>query len=94
MQHLSQAFPSVLRQVKGNDRLTLIFLQELWPQLVGEVLASRLAPVKLQGPLLLVDVSDSAWAEVVDAFADDIRKRVNRFWGCPLIEQIELQPRQ
>ncbi len=76
--------------VVGDDpEVQLIFLRELWPQIVGSGVAANTRPVGLARGTLAVASTDALWAGQVGELEELLVRSVNRFWGRRLVERIE-----
>ena len=52
-----------------------------WKEIVGEEIAKRTKPERLAGPILMVTVSSSVWAQELSFQKKALITRVNRFLG-------------
>ncbi|MDX2378636.1 MAG: DUF721 domain-containing protein, partial [Acidimicrobiia bacterium] len=58
----SQSLDSVMRSLRGADRVQLGGLFGRWDEAVGETVAAHVQPIKLDQGVLLVEADDPAWA--------------------------------
>ena len=93
MQSLSGLLPSFLREFSRDPDATLAFLEELWPQVVGEQVARRTRPVALRDGRLICSVPNEHWRAQLESMRPLLVRSVNGFWGCRLIDRIEFQSR-
>lgn len=91
MQRVSSFFPEILREVAANEELCLIFLKELWPQMVGQELAKRAQPLRLQTKTLTLAVPSDVWKKQLMELRHMLVDSVNRFWNARIIEKIHLE---
>ena len=91
MKRLDSFFPDFLRSIASNEELTLIFLQELWPQLAGKELAEKTTPVALQNKSLVVTVPSEIWAKQLRELRQMLLRSINGFWDFPLLQSIRLR---
>lgn len=73
---LSQSLDSVMRSLRGADRVQLGGLFGRWDEAVGEAVAAHVQPIKLDHGVLLVEADDPAWATQVKFLADTIVERL------------------
>jgi hypothetical protein len=76
----------------GLDRMSRereVFLQ--WDKALGPTLAGRLKPVAIHHGVLIVAVKDSAWLQELHFIKDDIKKKLNRFLGRGVIQDIRFK---
>lgn len=52
-----------------------------WPEVVGEALAARVRPARLEGSALVVVTDDPAWATQTRLLADDVAARLRQAIG-------------
>ncbi len=89
MRPISSLFPGWLREVTRDDQVALVFLIELWPQIVGGGIAEQARPVALDKRILTLSVPSEAWGDELSDLGRTIVKRVNTFWSHPLIRKVE-----
>lgn len=91
MQSLSDALPQLLRSISKNEEAALLFLQELWPVIIGKQLARSATPIVLEQGVLVLCVTSTAWEKHLPEFENLILNSVNRFWGESFIERISVE---
>lgn len=74
-------FQSVIYRLGGDryERFIRIFLA--WKRLVGELLAERSHPIKLENNVLFVGVQNSAWMQELILLKTDILKNYKNQFG-------------
>ena len=82
---------SFLSQYAQDDEVGLIFLKELWPQIVGEKMAAKVKPWGLRGGLLLLLADSEAWGREVGQMKERLVRSVNELWGCPLVNKVKIE---
>lgn len=93
MKPLNVQFPQFLKGIARDPELSLIFLKELWPRVVGDELARKTAPLALRDRTLVVEVPGEVWRSQLAEVEGLFRERINAFWGCLLIERIQFKNR-
>jgi predicted nucleic acid-binding Zn ribbon protein len=88
MRRVGDCFKGVLAAVGDDPEVQLIFLQELWPSIVGRGVAENTRPVGLSGTTLVVASADPVWVGQLGELEDLLVRSVNRFWGRRLVERI------
>lgn len=88
MRSLQGLLPGFLRQISNDPELSLIFLRELWPRIVGEHVARRAEPAALKGGVLTCRVGAGAWQGELSRMSPMLAGAVNQFWGCSLVDRI------
>lgn len=91
MQPLSSGFRKFLQKIGEDSHLSLLFLRELWPRLVGSEVAKSATPVDLKGKRLVVQVCDSVWKKELSRLQAQVIASVNHFWGCELVERLTIR---
>jgi predicted nucleic acid-binding Zn ribbon protein len=96
MRRVDDCIKSVLAVAGDDPEVQLIFLRELWPQIVGPGVAENTRPVGLAGRTLEISAADPVWAGQLKDLEDPIVRSVNRFWGRRVVERIRarLRPSQ
>ena len=93
MKRIGAIIPAVFREIASNEQTALIFIQEMWPQMVGKDLAAKALPTSLKNRTLTLNVHDRLWATQIESFLALIRSSVNDFWDLCLVERIEIKVR-
>jgi hypothetical protein len=88
MDTIASYLPTILKSVVGDEEACLIFLQELWGQIVGEDLAKNTKPTSFGSGRLELRVPNQVWMRQLEELSPLIAKAVNRYWGCRLVERI------
>ena len=89
MRPINPLFSGWIREVTRDEEVALVFLIELWPQIVGDGLAEQARPVALDGRVLTLSVPSEAWESELSDLGKTIVKRVNDFWSHSLIRRVE-----
>jgi predicted nucleic acid-binding Zn ribbon protein len=61
-----------------------------WDEIVGEAVAARVRPVRLDGTRLVVEVSDPGWATQVRVLSEKLRERIRDVTGTD-VETVEVR---
>ena len=93
MEGIGSFLPDFLSEIVSNDETTLIFLDELWPQIVGRDLALRCRPVRLARKRLVVAVPTEIWKNELMEMRQMLIQAINRFWKVRLVEKVEFEIR-
>lgn len=90
---LRSSLDGVARAMGGTDadRLRVVFGQ--WAAAVGELLAAHAEPVSLRDGLLVVSVTEPAWATQLRFLEPEILGRLADTAGAPVAERIEVRVR-
>lgn len=91
MLSLKSLLPTLLRQFARDEETTLVFLTELWPQVVGEALSRRTRPVALRAGKLTVAVESESWRRELERLRPGMVRSVNDCWGMKLIDRIAIE---
>lgn len=74
-------FQSVIYRLGGEKHQRFISVYLAWKKLVGELLAERSHPVKLDNNVLFVGVQNSAWMQELILLKTDILKNYKSQFG-------------
>lgn len=89
MKNLSTILPEVLQRIASDNDIALIFLKELWPQIVGKEMAANSRPLSLGKKKLLVAVPSEVWRHELTVLAATFLSNINHYWRLPLVERIK-----
>ena len=91
MEGISSFLPGLLREIVSNDETTLIFLDELWPRIVGKNLSLQCRPVRLKQKRLVIAVSNEVWKDELVGMRQMLIQTINQFWNVQLIEELKFE---
>ena len=89
MESLDTLLANFLRRIASNEEITVIFLRELWPQIVGKDLASKSRPLTLKTKKLLLAVPSEIWQKELTELREMLLNAINRHWELPVVEEID-----
>ena len=90
---ISDLIPAFLKEVGLEDKLWQQALLTEWSQLVGEQVARRARPGKIQNRILSIFVTNSVWLNELTRYSKpQILKNLQARFGPDLIRDIRLQP--
>ena len=78
------------KKLRLDDPLAAGSLWRRWPQIVGEDIARNAEPTSLKAGVLRIRTSSPTWATEMSYLAGDIKERVNRALGKPLVNEIKI----
>lgn len=85
--------PAFLKEVGLEDKMWQQALLNEWPQLVGEQVARRARPGRIQNKVLTVFVSNSVWLNELTRYSrPQMLKNLQARFGTDLIRELRLQP--
>ena len=93
MKSVGSVLSHFLDRIASDEEITLIFLSELWPQIVGKDLASKCRPLALRDKRLLLTVPSEIWAKELTQLREMLVDAVNKHWDLSLIEKIDFEVR-
>jgi predicted nucleic acid-binding Zn ribbon protein len=89
-----QPLGEVIRGVLGSgpmrSGMALGRLARSWDRVVGERLATRSAPMRLEGGGLVVSAASSSWAAQVAFLSQEIRRRANDILGSEEVHSVRV----
>src|SRR4051812_39907792 len=88
---VGDALDGLLRSLRGGSgRREVGGVFGRWEEAVGAPIAANVRPVRLERGILLVAVTDPAWATQLRFLADDLRRRLLDVTGVA-VERIEVR---
>lgn len=94
MESLQSHLGDFLRTIGPNEEISLVFLQQLWPQVVGKELAANSRPRSLNKKKLLISVCSDVWKQELQGLRGVLTGTINKYWGFRLVETIDLEVRR
>jgi hypothetical protein len=91
MRSIGAALPKVLKSLGISRRTREAQALWLWPQVVGEHLASETHALKLTGGTLLVTASSPALAHQLHLERGMLIERLNERIGAPVVREIRFR---
>lgn len=73
---ISQSLDSIMKSLRGTDRIQIGGVFGRWTDAVGENVALHVQPVRLDEGVLTVEVDDPTWATQVKFLAGTITARL------------------
>lgn len=74
---ISESLDSVMRSLRGTDRVQIGGVFGRWDDAVGEAVAANVRPVRLDQGVLTVEACDAAWATQVKFLTGTIISRLD-----------------
>lgn len=91
MQRLGAFFPEFLDHIASNEEICLIFLKQLWPDIVGKEVAQKTRPLAYRRKVLTLAVASPTWERELSDLGETLLKAINRFWNRRLVERIRFE---
>ncbi len=88
MRPISDFMAKLARQFADQPVVVEVVLKGQWKNLMGERIARNSLPSGFQDGILQVETSDERWLEELSRFSEDIRKRINAFFGKEVVRTI------
>lgn len=79
---------AILPNLPGTSRLQEYRVWEVWAEVVGEAVARKAQPSRMQNGRLFVTVSNSVWMQEMQFYKVVMRDKVNQRLGAPIIKDI------
>jgi len=91
-----QLLPDLLRKQSAGlgltERLREVEIWRLWPEVVGQTVASRAQPLRIINGTLTVTVASPAWMQELRFLTAMMKEKLNDRLGAVLIKEIVLRP--
>jgi len=80
----------IVDRLEFRERLREHDVWNVWAEVVGDLLASKAEPTRIEAGKLFVRVANSTWMQELQFLKDDIRSRLNHRLGTPIVHDIFL----
>ncbi|MGH7821610.1 MAG: DUF721 domain-containing protein [Candidatus Binatia bacterium] len=80
----------LVQRLEFRERLRDYAVWNVWDEVVGEILAARAEPVRIEDGKLVVRVATSTWMQELQFLKDEIRTRLNERLGRTVVRDIYL----
>jgi predicted nucleic acid-binding Zn ribbon protein len=87
---LSRSLDSVMKSLRGTDRIQIGGVFGRWDDAVGETVAAHVRPVRLDDGVLTVEADEPAWATQVKFLTATITSRLHEVAGVH-VERIDVR---
>lgn len=87
---ISKSLDSVMKSLRGTDRIQIGGVFGRWDDAVGPTVAGHVRPVRLDQGVLTVEADDPAWATQVKFLAGTITTRLAEVAGVR-VERVEVR---
>ena len=87
---ITRSLDSMMRSLRGTDRIQIGGVFGRWHDAVGEAVAAHVRPVRLDEGVLTVEADDPAWATQVKFLAGTITSRLQEVASVQ-IERVEVR---
>ena len=87
---ITASLDSMMKSLRGTDRIQIGGVFGRWEEAVGEDLARQVRPVRLDQGVLTLEARDPAWATQVKFLTGDIIERLSAVAGVE-IERIDVR---
>ena len=87
---ISRSLDSVMKSLRGTDRIQIGGVFGRWDDAVGETVAAHVRPVRLDDGVLTVEADDAAWATQVKFLTSTIIDRLDAVAGVR-VERVDVR---
>lgn len=88
--HAGQVLSDLVERLEFRERLREHAVWNVWAEVVGELLASKAEPARIEDGKLFVRVANSTWMQEIQFLKDEIRSRLNHRLEAPIVRDIFL----
>ena len=85
---LKEVINLMLKEYRLNDRLNVIKLNEVWPSVVGKMIANHTTEIYLKNRKLFVSLDNAAMKQELHYAQTKLLKSLNKKIGDNLIDEI------
>ena len=86
---LRASLEKLMKSIGAPDIDSTINLLEIWPELIGEELSSKISLVALNGSTLVIHVNDPAWASQISWLEAQILERIDKKIGKGVVSAVK-----
>jgi predicted nucleic acid-binding Zn ribbon protein len=87
MERAGEFLGRAARRLKGAEA-PLAWLSAVWPEIVGQGLASHTRPVRCHAGRLDLMADGEAWRQEINSAREEICLRINQGWGGSLVREV------
>ena len=80
----------LVQRLEFRERLREHAVWTVWAEVVGDLLASKAEPARIEDGKLFIRVASSTWMQEIQFLKDDIRGRLNHRLGAAVVRDIFL----
>ena len=81
---------SLLERLEFRERLREYRVWNVWREVVGAYIADHAEPTRIEEGKLFVRVTTSTWMQELQCLKDEIRTKLNRRLGAPVVRDLFL----
>ncbi len=85
-----QVLSVLVERLEFRERLREHEVWNVWAEVVGDLLASKAEPARIEDGKLFVRAANSTWMQELQFLKDEIRSRLNHRLGVPIVRDIFL----
>jgi predicted nucleic acid-binding Zn ribbon protein len=87
------ALSEVLREALAGaaPQTPLARVQAAWPGVAGAAVAAEASPASEREGVVVVECSSAVWAQELELLGADLRERLNRTLGAPLVQRLRFR---
>lgn len=78
----------LIDRLEFRERLHEHAVWNVWDEVVGDLLASKAQPTRIENGRLVVRVANSTWMQELQFLKDDVRSRLNHRLQAPLVRDL------
>ena len=86
---LRASLEKLMKSIGAPDIDSTINLLEIWPELIGEELSSKISLVALNGSTLVVHVNDPAWSSQISWLEAQILQKIDESIGKGIVTAVK-----
>ncbi|MBC8277860.1 MAG: DUF721 domain-containing protein [FCB group bacterium] len=86
---IGDAIKEFLQSQGFTEKIEQADVIRMWPEIVGDKIASKTEAKRISKGMLMVKVSDSAWRNELVYMRENLRKKINSRIGKDLVKEIK-----
>ena len=84
----AEVLDTVVERLAFREQLRAYGVWNIWAEVVGDVLARKAEPLRIDGGKLFIRVTHSTWMQELQFLKEEIRQRLNQRLGGDLVHEL------
>ena len=88
IKNLADSLEKMIREYELEGPLEQSKVLEMWDEIVGEKLAARTTPEKIEHGTLIIRVESPTWRNEIQYYKEQIKRDINEHFNKQIVKQI------
>lgn len=85
---IGEIFDSLFKDIVGEENSIFLTLEKNWTNIVGEIIAKNVKPIRFSNNTLFLATTSSVWRTEINIRTEEIKKLINSYLEDCKIENI------